>query len=132
MHGAPVCHCCLGYFPGGSDHVGGEKTDNSRLTGPGASWASRHRLTSRVTRSPGQKKPQPARNTPAKRRDGSVACDICQVVLSHSGGSHISGGNVIGQTCRSGRFALVFAPPESTHRAEKTPRMAEKSDELPR
>ena len=32
---APVCHCCLGYFSGGSDRVGGENT-NSKQTGPGA------------------------------------------------------------------------------------------------
>ena len=30
-----------------------------------------------------------------------------------------------------GRVALVFAPPESTYRAEKTPRIAEKSAERP-
>ena len=72
-----------------------------------------------------------ARNTPAKRRFGAVACDICPVVLFHSGGSQISGADMIGRPCNLGRVALVFAPPESTSRGEKTRTAAEKSDERP-
>ena len=132
LHGAPVWHCCPGYFPGRSDHVGGENTDDCRQTGAGATSTVRPRLTSRETWSPGRKKRPRARNTRTKRHLGAVACDIRPVVLFHWGGSQIGGGDVIGQPCHLGRFFLVFAPPESTFRDEKTPRMAEKSDERPR
>ena len=62
----------------------------------------------------------------------TVACDIFPVVHYHSGGSQVSGGDMIGQPCDLGTVALVFATPESTYRAENTPKMAEISDERTR
>ena len=62
----------------------------------------------------------------------TVACDVCPVVLLHSGAPQISGASMIERPCHYGRVASVFAPPESTYRAEKTPPTAEKSAERPR
>ena len=62
----------------------------------------------------------------------AVACDIRPVVLLHSVESQISGGDIEERTSHLGRPTFVFAPPESTSRAEGTPTMGEKSDERPR
>ena len=132
LHEAPVWHCCPGYSSGGRGHVGGENTNNSGQTGPGATLALRPRLTSRETWPPGRKKRPRARNARPNRRRGSAACDICPVVLFHSGGSQISGGDMIERPSHPGSPTFVFATPVSTYRAEKKPRMAEKSDERPR
>ena len=89
--------------------------------------AARPRLTSRETWSPGRRRRRQARNARTRLRLVTVACDICPFVLCHSGGSQISGGYMVGRPCHSGCLALVFAPPESTSRAEKTPRMSASS-----
>ena len=49
-----------------------------------------------------------------------------------SGGPQVSGGDMIERPGHLGRVAEVFDIPESTSRAEKTPRIAEKSAERPR
>ena len=50
----------------------------------------------------------------------------------HSGGSQIRGGDMIERPRHPGEPTVVFAIPVSTYRAEKTPQVAEKSDERPR
>ena len=80
---------------------------------------------------PSRKKRPQARNARTKRRLRSVACDICPVVLFHSCGSQISGGDIIRRPCHLGKLTFVLANPDATSRAEKTPRTAEKSDERP-
>ena len=119
-------------FPGGSDHECGENTDNRKENEPGAALATRPRFTSRETWSLGREKRPRARNARTRPRLGSAACDICPVVLFHSGGSQISGGDMIERPSHPGSPTFVFAIPVSTYRAEKKPRMAEKSDERPR
>ena len=94
--------------------------------------AARSRLTSRRTWAPGRKRRPRARNTRSTRRLATAACDICPVVLCRSGGPRISGGDKTGRSCHLGRVSLVFAPPETTSRPEKTPRKAEISDERAR
>ena len=94
--------------------------------------AARLRLTSRETGLPGRGKRRRAWNTRTKRRLVTAACDICPVVLLHTGGSQIRGGDMTERPCHLSRVASASAPPESTCRAEKTPTMAEKLDERPR
>ena len=60
-----------------------------------------------------------------------MAGDICPVVLFRSGDSQISRGNMIERPSRLGKLTFAFANLEPTRIAEKTPRMAEKSDERP-
>ena len=72
-----------------------------------------------------------ARNARTERRIGAVAPDTCPAALFHSGGSQIGGGGLVGRPSHLGSLNFVSAIPESTSRAEKTPRAAEKSDERP-
>ena len=120
LHEAPVWHCCLGQFSGGSARVGGGNNNSGRKTGPSVTSAVRPRLNSRESWSLGRKKRRRARNALPKRRLGRVASDFCPVVVSHSGGLQISGGHVIERPCHLGEVAMVIVPAELTTHDERT------------
>ena len=86
---------------------------------------------------PGDLVTQPGKMPTSPKRSKQAPSWVCglRCLLGRtfqSGGPQVSGGDMIERPSHLGRVAQVFAIPESTSRAEKTPRMAEKSDERPR
>ena len=57
---------------------------------------------------------------------------IYAAVFSHSGGTEAKGGEIGGRRCYFSRVGSVFAPPESTCRAEQKPIMANQLARAPR
>ena len=57
---------------------------------------------------------------------------IYAAVFSHSGGTEAKGGEIGGRRCYFSRVGSVFAPPESTCRAEQKPIMANHLARAPR
>ena len=84
-----------------------------------------------LKQSDGRKNP-PARNSRAQQGIGRVFSSIRPAVFLHSGGTQTKRGEIVGRRSRFGRGGSVFAPPESTTRAEKKSIMADRLDDGPR